>query len=81
MKATIGAHGTELASIERTTAVVPHEQKGVATASATEPPTATVVRRRKSVAIRSVPTLSLIAEALTMPSRRYGQLCEILVRT
>ena len=56
MNATIGAHGTELASIERTTAVVPHEQKGVPTAAATAPPTATVVRRRKSVAIRSVPT-------------------------
>src|ERR1035437_551457 len=44
MKATIGAHGTELASIERTTAVVPHEQKGVPTAAATAPPTATGVR-------------------------------------
>jgi hypothetical protein len=56
MKATIGAQGTELASIDRTTAVVPHEQNGVPTAAATEPATATSVRRRSKAATRSVPT-------------------------
>jgi hypothetical protein len=56
MKATIGAHGTAVASIEITTAVVPQEQNGVATAAATEPATATSVRRRSRDATRSVPT-------------------------
>ena len=56
MNATMGAQGAVVAIIDRTTAVVPHEQNGVPTAAATEPTTAYPVRRWKSVAIRSVPT-------------------------
>ena len=70
MKATTGAQGTDAASIEMTTAVVPHEQKGVATAAVTEPATAMSVRRRSSAVTRSVPTYTLRAAALTTPKRR-----------
>ncbi len=56
MKATTGAQGTVLASIDRTTAVVPQEHSGVATAAPTEPATAAPRRRRSQPATLSVPT-------------------------
>ncbi len=74
MNATIGAHGTALASIDRMTAVVPHEQKGVVTAAATDPPTASGVWARKSTAMRSLPMYTLTAAAAAIPPRRNGQL-------
>lgn len=56
MNATTGAQGTELARDPRTTAMVPHEQKGVRAPSATAPSTASGVLRRSQPASRSVPT-------------------------
>ncbi len=47
MKATIGAQGTVEAIIPRTTAVVPQEQKGVATATAVDTKTLFLAFRRR----------------------------------
>ena len=55
MKATTGAQGTVLASMDSTTAVVPQEHRGVATATPTEPATAPRRWRRSQPATWSVP--------------------------
>ena len=81
MKATTGAHGTAVASMDSTTAVVPHEQKGVATAAATDPLTAAPVRRRNSAARRSVPTYTLSAAALPISRSTYGHVCTTVAAT
>ena len=56
MKATIGAHGEEAASMPTSTAVVPQEQNGVSVAKATAPVVATRLRRLISRETLSVPT-------------------------
>ena len=81
MKATIGAHGTVVASMDSTTAVVPQEQKGVATAAATDPLTAAPVRLRNSAASRSVPTYTFSAAALMIPRTKYGHVCTTVIAT
>ena len=53
MNATIGAQGTVDAIIPRMTAVVPHEQKGVATATPVEMSTLFFVLRRRKRAMAS----------------------------
>ncbi len=70
MKATIGAHGALLASMLRTTAIVPHEQKGVSVASSTPAPTAIQVRLRSQPDRRSVPMYTETAAAARMPISR-----------
>ena len=75
MKATIGAQGMVLAIIPSTTAVVPHEQKGVPTAAAVARTTpAPRCRARKAESLRAS-TRCFRATAIAMLARRKGQLC------
>ncbi len=70
MKATTGAHGTADARAPSTTAVVPHEQKGVSAPSATAPRTARGGRARSHPASRSVPTKTWTTDARTTLTSR-----------
>ena len=71
----MGAQGSVLAIMPRTTAMVPHEQKGVATAAVVATTTPARRWRPKKAEIRSVSMNSFNAVAITTLNARNGQLC------
>ena len=72
----MGAQGTVDAIIPKTTAVVPHEQRGVATATPVDINTLFLVLRRKKRAMASWSIYSFRAALIKMLSTSRNQLCE-----
>jgi len=81
MKATIGAQGIVLAIMPSTTAVVPQEQSGVATAAAVAPTTPALRWRPRKADTFFTSTNTCSSAAIRMLARRYGQLCRRERRT
>src|SRR5512141_80921 len=76
IKATIGAQGIVLAIMPNTTAVVPHEHKGVPTAAAVAATTPDPRWRFKNADIFSALTYRLSSTAMITLMSRNGQLCK-----
>jgi len=75
MKATIGAHGIVLAIMPNTTAVVPQEQSGVATAAPVAAITPARRCRSRNAETFSVSMNNFKAVAMSTLITKNGQLC------